>query len=51
MVTHFYFFPIEKALKTKGFWQQGVQIEPLAAKIFLRSDENRDIHFPNLSPL
>lgn len=28
------FFSIEKALENKGFWQQGVQIDLLAARIF-----------------
>ena len=34
------FFSIEKALKYKGFWQQGVQMSLLAARTFLCSDEN-----------
>ena len=33
-VSDFYFVPIEKTLENKGFWQQGVQIKPLAARAF-----------------
>ena len=33
-VSDFSFFSIEKALENKGFWQQGVQIDLLAARIF-----------------
>ena len=34
------FFPIGKALENKGFWQQGVQIELLAARTLLLFGES-----------
>ena len=41
---------IEKAIENKEFWQQGVQIGLLAARTFLCSDENHNIHFSNFEP-
>ena len=51
MVTHFYFFPIGKALENNEFWQQGVQIEPLAARTFFLSVENQNFYDFQMNPL
>ena len=45
------FFPIEKALKYKVIWQQGVQIEPLAARTFLLNGENHNFYDFHMNPL
>jgi len=42
---------LKKALIIKGFWQQGVQIERLAARTFLLSAEMRHSFLSNSDPL
>ena len=46
----FIFFLLKKALIIKGFWQQGVQIERLAARTFLLSAEMRHSFLSNSEP-
>lgn len=45
------FFPVEKALKNKEFWQQEVQIERLAARIFCVQIKNTIFNFLILDTL
>ena len=51
MVTHFYFFPIGIALENKELWQQGVQIELLAARTFLLFGETIYFYDFQMNPL